>query len=115
MARRPLQPPMEPRGSIERQGADPRVAFVPVPDARRLVVLDWQYGYDVLQQRLEGAIVWLKPPPDESTLRVTLVQLKELGASAVRVLPPSSEDAPLPAEAGSPAPLSNVSEVRPVV
>ena len=110
MARRPLVP-MEPRGSIV---ADPRVQRVLVPEPRRLVVLsasdceciDARSETRFPVSNLVGAIVWA---PEEFVER-----LRELGAFA-RGLPSETEDADLPAAAGTPAPTSDVSEVRPVV
>ncbi len=112
---------MESRGSIGNH----RVTFVPVPNARYLVratcsneqgSVSFEGGTAPTRESLDGAIVWLDPW-DVSDLGVAsaVALLKANGVSAVRVLPRETEDAQLPAAAGSPAPNSDVSEVRPVV
>lgn len=112
MARRPIdKAPMEPRGSI----VDPRVMLVPVPNARRLVVVDDLAA--VPASAFAAAIVWIRPSAGVSDQQ--LIQVAEViaaaGALCVRMLPRDAEDVDVPADAGSPALLSHVSEVRPVV
>ncbi len=114
MARRPRSsaPAMEPRGSI-----DPRVQFVPVPNARRLIraICDEHGGVDYTDGPLEGSLVWLDPRQHSAEAVATAARALECHGATVRVLPREAEDAPLPSTAGTPAPLSDVSEVRPVV
>lgn len=108
MARRKLteHPTQEPRGS-----KDPRVQFVPVPNARRLIVGD---ADDFKATVKQGDIVWLRLSPGDEGLETFVQVLTDAGA-IVRVLPRDTEDADLPAAAGTAAPTSDVSEVRPVV
>ncbi len=110
MARRPrTSVPMEPRGSI----ADPRVTFIPVPDARKLMSV---YLHEVNPDELDGAIVWIVPCPGDTPDLLERARADFAHhAHAVRVLPLAVEDAVLPAEAGEASPFSDVSEVRPVV
>lgn len=115
MARRPIaKAPMEPRGSI----VDERVQLVPV-SARSLFILQgglWQPRAPTGDPELMSAIVWLKPMPgstDRENEQIAAL-VREKG-TVVRVLPRDAEDVDVPAEAGAPSPLSDVSEVRPVV
>lgn len=112
MARRPRSsaPAMETRVSI----GDPRVTFVPVPNARKLVVIEDRLPIPEEAFQI-GALVWIKPQPGSSEATLADLKARLSGAAAVRVLPGSPEVAALPAAAGSPAPTSDVSEVRPVV
>ncbi len=111
MARRPLAPPQEPRGS-----KDPRVQFVEIPGARRLHVFNGREQV-IQSSHVAWSIVWFKPDRGMSDveLAVCLDLLASWNPLRVLVLPRDAEDVDLPADAGTPAPLSDVSEVRPVV
>ncbi len=115
MARRPItKAPMEPRGSI----VDERVQLVLVA-TRSLFILQgglWQPRPPIGDLELMSAIVWVKPMPgstDQENEGIAAL-LRAKGAT-VRVLPRDTEDTDVPAAAGSPSPLSDASEVRPVV
>lgn len=105
-----------PRTGIATPSAmDPRVKFHPVPDARRLVTVEPGGWFSL--SGIQDAIVWLKPGEhtDEELEQAQQRLLADGAAAAVRLLPRAVGDALLPAEAGSAAEVSSVSEVRPVV
>jgi hypothetical protein len=113
MARRPIFQ-QEPRGS-----KDPRVEFVPVPNSRALIVgrADNSGAFSTaMSGPYQGAIVWIQPcdASDQAVASAVECATRE-GAARVLVLPRDAEDVDLPANAGSPSPTSDVSEVRPVV
>lgn len=112
MARKPrsVAPAMEPRGSI----TDPRVRFVPTPEARQLLVIEDGAAFRFPEPGFRGAFVWVRDAEGFASEPFRKDALFAC-AAAVRVLPREAEDAPLPALAGSPAAVSGPSEVRPVV
>lgn len=103
---------METKLSIDR-----RVKRIDVPSPRALVVIEDLATYTFPEAGFQGAIVWARPDGfDEAMLDQFKSNAIFACASAVRILPRAAADAPLPADAGADiAPLSDVSEVRPVV
>lgn len=110
MARRRLTLPTPAHPSTV---CDVRVQFVEVPKARRLMVV---IAHEVHPDQLDDAIVWILPCPGDTPALLERARADfATHAAAVRVLPLPTEDASIPADAGTPSQLSDVSEVRPVV
>lgn len=101
---------MEDRSSIT---TDSRVQFVPVPSARRLMVLRHDTP-NVMVSAFKGTIVWVDPEGrGEGNVEGLVEELRRAGAAAVRVLPAAPVDAPLPAAAETRE--AGPSDVRPIV
>jgi hypothetical protein len=96
---------------------DHRVERVPVPLSRDIVLIEDLATYQFPTAGFQGAFVWARPGKlSDLQIEQFKKNAKFAGASTVHILPREAEDAPLPTDAGADlAPLSDVSEVRPVV